>query len=114
PTIQSEAIHSSVSNDVTTHSEVVLTDNPSQGIPEGNQILIERTEGIPAAVGECCEGIAEIDGRVTKGGERERTHNRAICIDVTLVETDARKKTCKRGVAVTQETLPIKPPASFV
>jgi hypothetical protein len=76
--------------------------------------LIQRAEGIAAAVVEGGEGVSEIDSGMTIGRERKGSDDRAVGTNVGLRETDAGQKTLQRGVAVAQEALPIETAAQFI
>ena len=114
--IQGKSIHRGIPDHVATHPKCVFANDPCQGVSESDQILIQRTERIASAIGEVRKSPAsrEKDSRVTKGGKREWSNDRAIGIDITLIEANAGEKTFQGRIAMPQKALPVKATAHLV
>ena len=91
-------------------TEGMLTLNPCQSVAKGNQILIQGPESVAAAIVKSCEGVAETDGRMTEGSQRQRADHRTVSVYVALMNPILVKKPSRVVLLWRRSFWRLKPP----
>src|SRR4029077_11652606 len=100
-------------DEIGAHREGVLSDNPSQSVSEGCQVLIHGTVSISVAILKYCKVPSELYGGVTMCRQLRCANDRSISVNVRLIESNPREKTFERRIAVAAQPFPVKSAACF-